>query len=213
MRRRTLLLAGPLAVAALLSGCGGNEGLREAAPAPANGKDCPAAWRGGWQRLANQIGAVVYCPTWMPRPLDAKIGGAYANGRSVDKDRSYLVSFVWVDRDTGGITAEVHVNLRGYPGRTAIPPCQDTLTVNGKTVRKRVPCFADPRGTKRIADSTATLYAVNQGADQWHLLYAWHRNGSLYAISEHVTPPYSFRQVVQNLDRMLQGLVAIRPSV
>jgi hypothetical protein len=212
MRLRTPALAGSLALAALLAASGAGGARREMAVTPARAKECPAAGREGWQRLANQIGALVYCPTWMPRPLDAKIGGSYANGRSIGKDRSYLVSFVWVDRDTGGITGEVHVNLRGYPGRTAIPVCEDTLTVKGKTVRKPIPCFADPRGTRRVGGITATMYTANQGADEWHVLYAWRRAGSLYAVSEHVARPYSYKQVVQNLDRILQGLVPIQPS-
>ena len=56
------------------------------------------------------------------------------------------------------------------------------------------------------------LYTVNRDADQWHLLYAWHHNGSLYTVSEHVAPPYGYQRVVQNLDRMMQNLVLIRPS-
>jgi len=36
----------------------------------------------------------VYCPTWMPNPLDAKIGGDFIDINSVNKDRSYLISFL-----------------------------------------------------------------------------------------------------------------------
>jgi hypothetical protein len=106
----------------------------------------------------------------------------------------------------------VHVNFRGYPGRTRIPTCETTHTVKGKTVRKPVPCFADSQGMRRIGDIAATLYTVNQGIDEWHLLYAWRRNGSLYTISEHVIAPYSYKQVVRNLDRMTGGLVLLEPS-
>jgi hypothetical protein len=38
---------------------------------------CPSAWTHGWQKLANRVDAPVYCPTWMPNPLDARIGGQY----------------------------------------------------------------------------------------------------------------------------------------
>jgi hypothetical protein len=190
-------------------GCGSEVRVADSAPAaPA----CPSAWLGGWQKLANQIRKPVYCPSWMPSPLDAQIGGQYANGRSVGGDRSYLVSFVSVDHDVGGISGEVHVNFRGYPGRIAVPVCQDTITENGATRRTRVPCFADPRSRKMIGGKRVTVYTANQGADQWHVLYAWHANGSLYALSEHVAPPYTYKQVVQNLDRMTKGLVVVRPS-
>jgi hypothetical protein len=206
MRKRILWLVAAAAVAAI---AGDTVTSSEAAARKA--ASCPAAWRTGWQKLANEVGAVVYCPTWMPKPLDARIGGLYANGRSVGPDHSYLVSFIWLDRDAG-VSREVHVNFRGYPGRTAIPLCEDTLTVKGKTVRKPVPCFADAQGTRRVGALNATLYTANQGADEWHVLYAWRRDGSLYTISEHVAPPYTYAQVVRNLDRMLGSLVPVAPS-
>ena len=59
---------------------------------------------------------------------------------------------------------------------------------------------------------TATLYTVNQDADQWHLLLAWHHKGSLYTVSEHLAPPLDYRKVVTYLKRELGSLVLIRPS-
>jgi len=138
----------------------------------------------------------------MPDPLDARIGGRYANGESVGRDRSYLISFIWFEPGSG----EVHVNLLGYPGRTRIPTCSDLDT------NKQVPCFSDPKGNTRGRDIAARVYTANQGADQWHVLYAWRREGSLYAISEHVTPPYSYARVVRNLNRMLASLVIVPPK-
>jgi len=163
---------------------------------------CPPAWRAGWQAFADRIHTRVYSPTWMPDPLDASIGGSYANGNSVSRDRSYLVSFFWGDPGSG----EVHVNFRGYPGRTRIPKCPDLDT------NKPVPCFSDPKGKVRMGDITARIYTANQGADQWHVLLAWRRAGSLYAISEHVAPPYTYARVVRNMNRMLAGLVLVRPK-
>jgi hypothetical protein len=191
-----LLVLSPVALTACGSSSGG-KGVAEAAS-----PSCPAAWRAGWQKLANRIDADVYCPTWMPDPLDAKIGGGYANGEFVDPDRSYLVSFVWMEPGSG----EVHVNFRGYPGRTTIPTCSDLTT------DKPVPCFSDPKGVVRRGDIAARVYTANQGADQWHILYAWRRAGSLYALSEHVAPPFTYAQVVGNLKRMLAGLVLLSPK-
>jgi hypothetical protein len=188
----------------------GGAGSKRAASSVAAAPECPPAWKAGWQRLANDVGAPVYCPAWMPFPLDAQIGGRYANGRWADPD-SYLVSFVWLDRDAG-VNGEVHVNLRGYPGETRIPTCEDTRTVKGATIRTKIPCFSDPRGVKKIGGLEATLNTVNQGIDEWHVLYAWKRDGSLYAVSEHVAPPYTYGRVVRNLERMLRGLVLVRPS-
>src|SRR5205823_337480 len=98
---RTLIRSGPMLVplvALLLAGSGG---LSSASAGRASTRTCPKTWRAGWQRLANQIDAPVYCPSWMPEPLDAAIGGSFANGRSVSKDRSYLVSFVSIEHDVG----------------------------------------------------------------------------------------------------------------
>jgi hypothetical protein len=172
---------------------------------------CAPAERVSWQKLANEIHAPVYCPSWLPSPLDGQFGGRFFNGRSVDPDRSYLVSFVWFERSLG-VVNEVHVNLRGYPGTTRIPACEDTLTVAGKTVRKKLPCFSDKRGTKRIGGTTVAVYTANQGADQWHVLYAWRRNGSLYTLSEHVAEPYGVEEVISHLDRMMRRLVLVPPT-
>lgn len=200
-------------LASVAAGCGGGDSssapATTAAPVAAS---CPKAWKAGWQRLADDVGAPVYCPTWMPPEIDGKIDGRFKNGRWVDKDKSYLVSFLWLDQDAG-VSREVHVNFRGYPGQTAIPKCQSTLTVKGKTVRKPIPCFSDAQPKKRrLGDITATVYTANQGIDEWHVLYAWTRDGSLYTASQHVASPYPYSKVVENLDRMTRGLVMLQPS-
>ncbi|HEY2936841.1 MAG TPA: hypothetical protein VGJ25_09580 [Gaiellaceae bacterium] len=171
---------------------------------------CPAAWQGGWQKLANRLDAPVYCPTWMPNPLDGKIGGDWQDIYSTGKDRSYLVSFL--SHGEGG-SGDVHVNFRGYPGRTRIPLCATLITVERKKpLRGTTPCFANASGTRRVPGIVATVYTVNQDADQWHVLLAWRHQGSLYAVSEHVIKPYTYRQVVANLDRLLKSLVLVRPA-
>ena len=178
-----------------------------ASSAPSKG-GCPAAWRSGWQALANRIQAPVYCPTWMPNPLDAQIGGEWQDIYSVDKDRSYLVSFLY-HGDQG--TGDVHVNFRGYPGQMAIPRCKTIISVNGtKTRRGTTPCFADAGGTRKAGGIVATVYTVNQDADQWHILYAWRHAGSLYTVSEHVAPPLNYAKVRVYLNRILRGLVLVR---
>jgi hypothetical protein len=173
-------------------------------------RGCPAAWANGWQQLANRIQAPVYCPTWMPNPLDAQIGGQYIDINSVNKDRSYLISFL-EHGDLG--SGDVHVNFRGYPGRTTIPKCTTVIPNGNKTIRGVTPCFADAVGTRRANGIKATVYRVNQDADQWHILLAWRHNGSLYTISEHVIQPYdSASHVTKNLVRLLAGLVLVRPQ-
>jgi hypothetical protein len=193
-----------LAVAFVAVSCGGDddEPARRAAAAA-----CPADWKPGWQRLANRIQAPVFCPSWLPNPLTGEIGGPWESGYVVKRDRSYLVSFLW--HEAGN---DVHVNFRGYPGSTRIPTCEDTQTVGGVTHRRKIPCFSDKQATRRIGKLDVTLYTVNQGVDQWHLLYTWKTNGSLYALSEHVAPPFTLSRVHRNLERMLRGLVRIEPN-
>jgi hypothetical protein len=107
----------------------------------------------------------------------------------------------------------VHVNFRGYPGRTTIPRCQTIALEGTKTIRGVGPCFADPSGTVRAGTITATVYRVNQDADQWHILLAWRYRGSLYTVSEHVIKPYATAtKVLVNLRKLLSSLVLVRPQ-
>ena len=194
----------PLLLVALAAACGGGSDARQGASQTgtdgnqtASAPVCPAAWKPGWQKLANRIDAPVYCPSWMPDPLTGELGGQWQAMKSVLKDRSYLMGFLWYETNV----AETHVNFRGYPGRTAVPTC------NGK------PCFDDPGVKKTIAGLDVQVYNVNRGADTWHVLYAWHTDGSLYAVSQHVVPQFgiSYDQVTANLDRIVRGLVRIDP--
>ena len=184
--------------------------LAPAAGAGPSAQSCPASWRAGWSRLADKIQAPVYCPTWMPAPLDGRIGGEWKDIYSIGKDRSYLVSFLSHGDFNSG---DVHVNFRGYPGHTTIPRCTTVALEGSKTIRGVGPCFADPSGTVRAGSIKATVYRVNQDADQWHILLAWKLHGSLYTVSEHVIKPYaSATKVLANLQKLLNGLVLVRPQ-
>jgi len=118
-------------------GCGGESSASAEAPhsttTTATEPTCPPALARGWQKLADQIDAAVYCPSWLPDPLVGRIGGQWEGIHSVTKEDSYLIGFIWFQRDAG----EVHVNLRGYPGETKVPSC------NGK------PCFSGERPFNR----------------------------------------------------------------
>jgi len=206
VRRPGLLLLPVLAALTLLaSACSGGDTSKVAAAAPDPAASCK--YRAGWQKLANKIDAPVYCPGWLPDPLTSELGGRWNNINSVDKDRSYLMSFVWQETGGGAAGGELHVNLRGYPGRTAIPKC----TRGGKD-KQLIPCFADARGTIRENGIRATMYTVNQDADQWHVLLAWRHQGSLYTLSEHVAAPLTYSKVVSYLKHELRSLVRIEPT-
>ena len=116
------------------------------------------AYPAGWQKLANKVGVAVYCPGWLPDPLTSQIGGRWNNIDSVSKDRSWLESFVWQETGGGAAGGELHVNLRGYPGRTAIPTCR-----TGGSESRNVPCFSDPGRTVTANGITARLYTRQPG--------------------------------------------------
>lgn len=201
--RKTLLLTPFLAL--VLAGCGGSAAQKVEVSATAT-RPCPKAWQAGWQRLADRIHADVYCPSQLIDPLTGQIGGRWNNINSVSKDRSYLIGFVWQE-----LGQEIHINLRGYPGVTKVPTCRTVELVGGKRHVGTTPCFADSRGEKTVAGYRVTEYTVNQDADQWHVLYAWRHKGSLYTLSEHVAPPFTFPRIVQNLNRMMDALVLVQP--
>jgi len=214
MQRRRRPLVALLVAAAVtpLAACGSQSASGQSpAASQAAARACPHAWEAGWRRLASRIDAPVFCPQWVPSPLSGQIGGAYAGQGStavtVGKDGSYLVSLIWSDA-----SGEVHVNFGGYPHRTAVPRCDEVETTNGTSVRTKVPCFSDPSGTVRAGGITATLYTVNRGPDQWHLLYAWRYRESLYTVSQHVAAPLTYDQVAGDLKRMLNELALVDPA-
>jgi hypothetical protein len=204
--RGLLALCLLLGVFALLaSGCGE---ARKAAAAPAVAPKPHCANVAGWRKLANKVGVPVYCPGWLPDPLTSRIGGKWSNGDYVSADHSYLESFVWQETGPGLAGGELHVVLRGYPGISKIPTCR-----TGGVDSRNVPCFDGARGTVAANGITAKLYSgPNQDMDAWHAVLLWHRNGTMYTLSEHVAPPLTFNKTVSYLKRELRSLVLIRPS-
>jgi hypothetical protein len=202
------------ALVLLIAGCGGNGHPAPAAsPAVASSSlssSAPkCAYPAGWRKLADKVAADVYCPGWLPDPLTSQIDGQWNNIYSTSRDRSYLVSFVWQETEVGinGAGGELHVNLRGYPESGKIPTCLEGLKDDTPT-----PCFASPHGQVTENGIKATLYTVNQDADEWHLLLAWRHKGGLYTVSEHLAPPLDYRKVVVYLKKELGSLVLIAPS-
>ena len=190
----------------LAAGCGE---AKRAAAAPAAAPKPHCANPAGWQKLANRVKAPVYCPGWLPDPLTSRIGGKWSNGDPVSPDRSYLESFVWQETGPGIAGGELHVVLRGYPGVTKIPRCR-----TGGADSRNVPCFDGARGTVTAGGITARLYSgPNQDMDAWHAVLLWHRNGTLYTLSEHVAPPLTYNKTVDYLKRELASLVLIKPAV
>jgi hypothetical protein len=191
-------LAAVACAALLLAACGNS--AQPAARASA-ASACPEAWRPGWERLARGIAGPVFCPGWMPKPLDGRIGGEWNGLRIVDRRGGFLISFIYQETGTG----EVHVNFHRWPS-TRMPLCR------AETSERMIPCYSQPAGRVRVNGLDATLYTVSRDADQWHLSYLWRHRGATYVVSEHVAPPYTFKQVKRNVTRILRSLVLVRPA-
>ena len=174
-------------LAALLAASSALTGSRSSAAAVRGAAACPGAWKAGWQKLANRIHAPVYCPSWMPQPLDGRFGSDVYQFEQLDKQGGYLVSFLYYE--TG--STEVHVNFHRWPG-TAMPRCRDLES------KRMLPCYSDAAGRTQANGIDATFYTVSRDTDQWHLAYLWRHAGATYVISEHVAPPYGFAKVKAN---------------
>jgi hypothetical protein len=174
--------------------------LAGSASPSARTQSCPGAWKSGWQHLADRIGADVYCPSWMPNPLDGRIGSESYQFTQLDKRGGYLVSFIYYED-----SYEVHVNFRRFAG-IAMPRCRDLET------NRQIPCYSDAAGELAANGVRATFYTVARDADQWHLSYLWRHAGATYVISEHVAPPYGFKQVKANVARIFRGLALLKPA-
>ena len=86
------------------------------------------------------------------------------------------------------------------------------MIVSGKAHKSYLPCFADANGRTKVGSIVATFYTVNQDADQWHVLYAWRHDGTLYTVSQHVAAPLTYERVRADLRRILANLVRVSPG-
>ena len=123
----------------------------------------------------------MYCPGWMPNPLDGRIGGEWNGLRLVDKHGGFLVSFIYQETGSG----EVHVNFHRWPS-TRMPRCR------AETSKRKIPCYSDPAGrVQRERDRRDAVHGVARRRPVAPLVSVAH-DGATYVVSEHVAPPYSF---------------------
>jgi hypothetical protein len=180
-----------------------------ASSAPAAG-GCPAAWRSGWQALAKPDSGARLLPDMDAEPARRE------DRRPVHRHQ--------LDREGPQLPGQLPRARRRRERRRArelsrLPrPQLDPDVHHRRARREEDPARADtllrrrrrrPHG-ERV--SLRPVYRVNQDADQWHILLAWRHRGSLYTVSEHVIRPYTYRQVVRNLDDLLSGLVLVQPE-
>jgi hypothetical protein len=186
------------------AGCGGESSSPGSNSAPAASqpagssstvRTCPAAWTADWQAWANTIGAVVYCPTFIPSPLTAEIGGTWLTAK--EPGRSWQLGYSWLEH--GDL---VHVVFEGYPASRKWPPMCDG-----------VPCFDGETGTEAIAGKQVTWYEKNEASHSGHLAAVFRANGYVYVVSMHVSQPYDTDAKVRTaLTRTVSGLVPMQPA-
>jgi hypothetical protein len=178
------------------AGCGGSAGaasstLSASTPAAAV---CPAAWAAGWQSWTDQIGAIVYCPSFFPGPLTAEIGGQWNTAKAPGKE--WQLGFAWLEHDQ-----LVHVVFEGYPASRWPPHCPGQ------------PCFAGIVGKQTIGGFDVTWYDHNSASHWHHLAAAFPANGYVYVISMHVIAPYDTQQKARDaLTKTIEGLVPLHPG-
>ena len=196
-----------LAVALLVaSGCGGGAARKAAGTTTATATACPAAYAASWQRFATRVGMPVPCPSYLPDPLTAQLGGQFNTANEPGR-RSWELGFVEVDP---GFTGLLHVVLAGYaPG--VRPICPDLVRSRGKVRTIDRPCFGGPFGTATLAGRHVTWYGHNRGSHTGHVAAVWQQDGRTYAASMHVYAPLTRRTTQAQLVRIVDGLVMVDP--
>ena len=127
--------------------------------------------------------------------------------------RSFRGSGSLVSRQLGLVRGE----RRGRPGSARelprLPGQASDTDLRGHADRERedgaqeVSLLQRPPRAQAVRRRDGHRLHGESGRGQWHVLYAWRKGGSLYTISEHVAPPYTYEQVIGHLDRMTRTLV------
>ncbi|MDX6593535.1 MAG: hypothetical protein QOJ13_2731 [Gaiellales bacterium] len=162
---------------------------------PTAAPTCPTAWAADWQEWADTIGAVVYCPTFIPSPFTGEIGGQWLTAK--EPGRSWQLGYSWLEH--GDL---VHVVFEGYPASRPFPP-----TCAG------VPCFDNSTGTEDIGGKQVTWYERNEASHSGHLAAVFRANAYIYVVSMHISQPNDTEAKVRDaLTQTLTGLVPVEPT-
>ena len=126
----------------------------------------------GWQTWANRVGMPIWCPGWMPDPIDAIIHGQWNTARVAQ--HQWQLGYAWLE-----IGQLVHVIFEGYPPGTFPPTCEGN-----------VPCFGgEERESETIAGHVVHWYDRNHASHSGHIAAVFHWHGNTYVVSIHVASP------------------------
>ena len=192
-----LLLAGGCLTAAACGG-GASKGSSPttvgSGPPPA--VSCPAAWADDWRQWSARVGMAVWCPSWLPSPIDGVIGGQFNTAAS--PGRVWQLGFVY--REVG-FAELIHVVFEGYPPDRWPRRCGDG------------PCFGGEQGGETIAGHRVTWYRHNKGSSSAHVAGVFRDGGNVYVVSMHIWQPRDAEQTKQIVRRMIAELVRVGEPV
>jgi hypothetical protein len=137
----------------------------------------------------------IYCPGWLPSPIDGVIHGQWNTARVPDKQ--WQLGYAWLEQ--GEL---VHVVFEGYPPGTFPPSCEGTPCFGGREPR------VEPVGGRGV-----TWYDHNLASHTGHIAAIFHAGGNVYVISIHVASPVSTPAVAKSdLRHIIRSLAPVRPG-
>ena len=180
-------------VVVVVAACGSSN--NSAGSKQAVAKTCPKAWAASWQTWADRVGMTIYCPGWLPSPIDGVIHGQWNTARV--PDRQWQLGYAWLEQ--GEL---VHVVFEGYPPGTFPPTCEGQ------------PCFAGREpATEQVGGQTVTWYDHNLASHTGHIAAIFHSGGNVYVISIHVASPVSTpAKAKSDLRHIIRSLVPMQPQ-
>lgn len=182
------------AAAVTLAACGSGSATSGSGSGQAPG--CSATWKAGWQRWTDKVRMPVWCPGWMPAPIDAIIHGQW-NTAEVEHHQ-WQLGYAWLEQ--GQL---IHVIFEGYPPSTFPPTCEGN-----------VPCFGGEEATAtRIAGHTVHWYDHNHASHTGHVAAVFQSNGNTYVVSIHVVSPISTKAIAKrDLTHIISSSSLLRPQ-
>jgi hypothetical protein len=172
--------------------CGSSKEASGSKPKP---NACPRAWAASWQMWTNRVGMKLYCPGWLPSPIDGVIHGQWNTARV--PDRQWQLGYAWLEN--GEL---VHVVFEGYPPGTFPPTCEGE------------PCFSGAETkTEHIAGHDVTWYDRNLASHTGHVAAIFRSFGNVYVISIHVASPVTTTDVAKaDLRHIIRSLALLTPK-
>jgi hypothetical protein len=138
----------------------------------------------------------VWCPGWMPSPIDAIIRGQW-NTAEVEQHQ-WQLGYAWLEE--GQL---VHVIFEGYPPGTFPPTCEGN-----------VPCFGGEEArASDIAGHTVHWYDHNHASHTGHIAAVFQSNGNTYVVSIHVASPVSTKAIAKrDLTEIITSSSLLKPQ-